>query len=169
MEFMLERSLAICVAILGPILTMFDLSGNTILLLTGLGFAFYDEAMYFNGRLLSAMVLIYVLGECWEFCVELFGIRRQKVSWFAVLLIGAGGFVGTIIGTGFFPVFGSILGGVAGAFVTAFLYELAHTGLRARAWHLALEAAKVQFLALIGKLAAGIALALLLLKQVIFF
>ena len=75
MELLVERTFAIFIAISGPILTIFDLPGNTLLLLTSLMFAFFDEVLYFNGRLLSAMVLIYALGEFWEFCVGLFGIK----------------------------------------------------------------------------------------------
>lgn len=71
MEFLVERTLAAFLALLCPLLTIFDLPGNTILLLTGLGFAFFDEAMYFNGRILSAMVLIYVLGEVGVLCIPL--------------------------------------------------------------------------------------------------
>ncbi len=169
MELLVERTFAVCIAVLGPVLTIFDLPGNTLLLLTALAFAFFDEVLYFNGRLLSAMVLIYVVGECWEFCVELFGIKRERVSWGAVLIIALGGFVGTCLGTLVFPVLGSLVGGMAGAFVSAFAYELARTGISADALHLALLAAKMRFLAIIGKLAAGIALAALLLKQVVFF
>ena len=127
---------------------------------------FYDEAKYFDMRLLSAMVLIYVLGEAWEFCVSLFGIKRYKVPWVAVLFIGVGGFFGTLIGTGFFPILGSFVGGVCGAFVTAFIYEYLRSGMRQDAWHLAWETAKMRFLALIGKMCAGIALAILLVKQI---
>ncbi len=73
------------------------------MLLTAFIFAFFDEAIYFNGRLLSAMVLIYAVGECWKFCASLFGIKRKKVSWFAVLFIGAGGFHRYALGTLIFP------------------------------------------------------------------
>lgn len=140
-----------------------------MLLLTSLMFAFFDEVLYFNGRLLSAMVLIYALGEFWEFCVGLFGIKRSKVSWFAVIFIALGSFAGTLLGTLIFPILGSLLGGMAGAFAAAFAYELARTGISADAMHLAWTAAKMRFLAMVGKLAAGIALAALLLKQVVFF
>lgn len=99
MELLVERIFAIFIAISGPILTIFDLPGNTLLLLTSLMFAFFDEVLYFNGRLLSAMVLIYALGEFWEFCVGLFGIKRSKVSWFAVIFIALGSFAGTLLGT----------------------------------------------------------------------
>ena len=168
MEFLVERVFAGLLAVLCPLLTIFDLPGNSILLLSGLVFAFFDEAMYFNGRILSAMVLIYALGEAWEFCVSLFGIKKEKVSWWAVFLIGLGGFIGTLLGTTVFPILGSIIGGVLGASTTAFLYELARTGLQKNAAHLAWEAAKMRFLAILGKICAGIALAALLIKQVYF-
>ena len=87
---------------------------------------------------------------------------------FAVLFIGAGGFIGTLLGTLIFPILGSLIGGMMGAFVTAFAYELLHTGLSKNAWELAWAAAKMRFMAIIGKLVAGIALAALLVKQVVF-
>ena len=108
MELLVERIFAIFIAVSGPILTIFDLPGNTLLLLTSLMFAFFDEVLYFNGRLLSAMVLIYALGEFWEFCVGLFGIKRSKVSWFAVIFIALGSFAGTLLGTLIFPILGSL-------------------------------------------------------------
>ncbi|MBO5168706.1 MAG: DUF456 domain-containing protein [Phascolarctobacterium sp.] len=166
MQLFLEWLVAGIIVVLGPLLTIFDLPGNSLMMLTSLGFAFYDEAKYFDMRLLSAMVLIYVLGEAWEFCVSLFGIKRYKVPWVAVLFIGVGGFFGTLIGTGFFPILGSFVGGVCGAFVTAFIYEYLRSGMRQDAWHLAWETAKMRFLALIGKMCAGIALAILLVKQI---
>ena len=166
MQLFLEWLVAGIIVVLGPMLTIFDLPGNGLMMLTSLGFAFYDEAKYFDMRLLSAMVLIYVLGEAWEFCVSLFGIKRYKVPWVAVLFIGIGGFFGTLIGTGFFPILGSFVGGVCGAFVTAFIYEYLRSGMRQDAWHLAWETAKMRFLALIGKMCAGIALAILLVKQI---
>ena len=168
MEIIIEKVIVVLIVILGPLLTIFDMPGNTLILFTNLGFAFFDENLFFNGKILSAMILIYLLGECWEFCVELFGIKKEKVSWSAVFLIGLGGFVGTVLGTAVFPVFGSIIGGMIGAFVVAFIYELAHTGISSKAFHLAWQAAKMRFLALIGKMAAGIALAALLVKQVMF-
>ena len=73
-----------------------------------------------------------------------------------------------MLGTIVFPILGSIVGGVLGASATAFVYELARTGLRRNAAHLAWEAAKMRFLAILGKICAGIALAALLIKQVYF-
>ena len=91
------------------------------------------------------------------------------MSWFAVIFIALGSFAGTLLGTLIFPILGSLLGGMAGAFAAAFAYELARTGISADAMHLAWTAAKMRFLAIMGKLAAGIALVQLLLKQVVFF
>ena len=166
MLMFLEWLVAGIIVVLGPLLTIFDLPGNSLMMLTSLGFAFYDEAKYFDMRLLSAMILIYVLGECWEFCVSLFGIKRYKVSWFAVLMIGIGGFFGTLIGTGIIPILGSFIGGLIGAFLAAFAYEYLRSGMREDAWRLAMETAKMRFLALLGKMCAGIALSVLLVKQI---
>lgn len=45
MELLVERTFATFIAISGPILTIFDLPGNTLLLLTSLMFAFFDEVL----------------------------------------------------------------------------------------------------------------------------
>lgn len=168
MEHFVEWLIAGFMIVLGPVLTIFDLPGNTLLLITGLGLAFYDESIYFNSRLMAAMILIYALGECWEFCVSLFGIKRHKVSWKAVFFIGVGGIAGTMAGTVVLPVLGSFVGGLAGAFIAAFVYEYIRSGQRKEAMFLAYQAAKVRFLALVGKLAAGILLAAILVKMVFF-
>lgn len=168
MEAAFEKVLAALVALVGPVLTMFDLPGNTLLLLAGIGFSFYDVETYFSRNMLICMLLVYACGEAWEFIVSLFGIKRSDVSWFAVILIAIGGFWGTLLGTAFLPVLGSFLGGVAGAFCMAFIYELLRTGVTQSAFSLAFAAAKMRFLAIIGKLAAGIFLAVLLVKLVLF-
>ncbi|MCD8174432.1 MAG: hypothetical protein LUD41_00545 [Phascolarctobacterium sp.] len=55
--------------------------------------------------------------------VSVCGIKRSDIHWSAVILIGIGGIIGTDIGTGFFLILGSFIGGVIGAFVVAFAYE----------------------------------------------
>ena len=52
MEFLVERTIVGLLAIICPLLTMFDLPGNSILLLTGFGMAFFDENMYFPNTLM---------------------------------------------------------------------------------------------------------------------
>lgn len=70
MEYFLEALAAAFIVIVGPLLTLVGLPGNTLMLLAGIGFACFDEAKYFDGRILSALVLIYVFGELWEFIVS---------------------------------------------------------------------------------------------------
>ena len=93
MEFLVEWAFGALIVVVGPLLTLLDLPGNTIMLAAGIGYAFFDEARYFDGRLLSALVLVYAFGEIWEFIVSFFGIRRHKVSWGAVFLIAVGTFL----------------------------------------------------------------------------
>lgn len=166
MEFLVEWALGAVIIIVGPLLTLLDLPGNTVLLAAGIGYAFFDEARYFDGRLLSALVLVYAFGEIWEFVVSIFGIKRHKVSWGAVFLIAVGTFIGAVIGTGFFPILGSVLGGAIGSYIAAFCYEYLHTRSKDHAYELAWQAAKTQFLALLGKIVASFAMALLLFKQI---
>lgn len=167
MDSVIQWIIAGIAAIVGPLLTIFDLPGNTLMFLTGVGMAFLCENINPDLNYMLAMVIVYLMGECWEFFVSLFGIRREKVSWFAVFCIGLGGFVGTIIGTGLFPVLGSFAGGVVGAFLAAFLYEYIHSGNSKNAFHIAWAAAKMRCFALLGKLVAGMVLAIMLVKIII--
>ena len=167
MEPVFQWLIAGIAAVLGPLMTIFDMPGNTLMFLTGIGLVFFCEDISLEINSLLIMAIVYVVGECWEFVVSLFGIRKEKVSWLAVFLIGCGGFIGTLVGTGFFPILGSFLGGVIGAFIAAFIYEYLHTGGSKDAWHLAWVAAKMRFLALLGKLTAGMVLAVMLVKIII--
>lgn len=164
MELFFIKCVAVLIGILGPLLTLFDMSGNLILLATGLGIGILGPSALYNEGLLVMLAACYAAGELWEFAINMLGIKKQKVSWFAVLLIGIGGFVGTLMGTAAMPVIGSFLGGLAGAFVTAFVYELLRSSSGAQAWHLAWETAKCRCLALAGKLAAALAMAVLLFR-----
>ena len=157
MEFLVEWAFGALIVVVGPLLTLLDLPGNTIMLAAGIGYAFFDEARYFDGRLLSALVLVYAFGEIWEFIVSFFG---------AVFLIAVGTFIGAVIGTGFFPVLGSVLGGAVGSYIVAFGYEFMRTRNKENAFALAWKAAQTQFVAMLGKIVASFAMALLLFKQI---
>ena len=135
-------------------MALFDLPGNTVMVLSGLGFAFYDPAKYFDIRLISAMILVYAMGEIWEFALSFFGIKKKvkNFSWWAVLFIGCGTFVGTLL-----------------AFVAAYLYEYMQSRRVQSAGALAWQAAKMQFMAMLGKLVATFVLAILLAKQIFFY
>ena len=90
----------------------------------------------------------------------------HKVSWGAVFLIAVGTFIGAVIGTGFFPVLGSVLGGAVGSYIVAFGYEFMRTRNKENAFALAWKAAQTQFVAMLGKIVASFAMALLLFKQI---
>lgn len=83
----------------------------------------------------------------------------------AVFLIAVGTFIGAVIGTGFFPVLGSVLGGAVGSYIVAFGYEFMRTRNKENAFALAWKAAQTQFVAMLGKIVASFAMALLLLSR----
>ena len=104
--YLLEWLAAICLILIAVAMALFDLPGNTLMIGCCLGFAFYDPSKYFDIRIISAAILIYALGEIWEFVLSFFGIKRKvkDISWWGVFLIGCGTFAGTIMGTTTFPV-----------------------------------------------------------------
>lgn len=166
MSIIATAVLALILALLGPLLTIFDLPGNTLMMISRVAFAVYDERyLDWNGLALAAV--IYVAGESWEFFVSLFGIKKEKVSWGAVFLIALGGFIGACIGTGFFPILGSFLGGLLGAAAAAYLYEYNRSRDAENARDLAWKAAKVRFWAMSGKLAAAFCLAYMLASAIL--
>ena len=52
MEFLVEWAFGALIVVVGPLLTLLDLPGNTLLLVDGLGYAFFDEASFLDGLLL---------------------------------------------------------------------------------------------------------------------
>ncbi|MDY6291453.1 MAG: DUF456 family protein [Succiniclasticum sp.] len=170
-SYMLEWLAAVALILVAVAMSLFDLPGNTLMVGSSLGFAFYDPSKYFDIRIISAVILIYALGEIWEFVLSFFGIKRQArdISWWGVLFIGCGTFVGTVMGTTAFPVAGSVFGGAIGAFVMAYLYEYLRSHNMQHAGMLAWQAAKMQFVAMLGKLVATFVLAILLAKQIFFY
>ena len=152
--YMLEWLAAICLILVAVAMSLFDLPGNTLMVGCCLGFAFYDPSKYF-----------------WEFVLSFFGIKKQvkSISWWGVFLIGCGTFAGTVMGATTFPVAGSVIGGAIGAFVMAYLYEYMRSHNMQHAGALAWQAAKMQFVAMLGKLVATFALAILLARQIFFY
>lgn len=169
--YLLEWLAAACLILLAFALALFDLPGNTLMIAGSLGFAFYDGAKYFDVRLISAMILVYALGEVWEFALSFFGIKKQvkDLSWGAVFLIGCGTFAGAVAGTAVLPIAGSVFGGAGGAFLVAYLYEYLRSRDMQGAGTLAWQAARMQFIAMLGKLVATVILAILLAKQIFFY
>jgi hypothetical protein len=170
-SYMLEWLAAVLLILVAVAMALFDLPGNTLMVGSCLGFAFYDPPKYFDIRIISAVILIYAFGEIWEFVLSFFGIKRKvkDISWWGVLLIGCGTFTGTIMGTTAFPVAGSVIGGAIGAFVMAYLYEYLRSHNLQHAGTVAWEAARMQFVAMLGKLVATFVMAILLARQIFFY
>jgi len=166
MEYILYCVLAFVIGIVGVMLTIFDLPGNGLMLLSTFAIGLLREPKASISYLLM-VTLVYLLGEIWESGMSFFGIKKEKVSWGAVFVIGIGGFIGTALGTGVFPILGSFIGGCIGAYIAAFGYMYLACGDKDNALHIAWQAAKVRCLAMLGKMTAGFALAFLLVTMVI--
>lgn len=68
--FWLEDILALFIILLAILLTIFNLPGNTLLLLGYLGYILVDEPRYLNMQTVLLMVLLDALGEIWDFCIS---------------------------------------------------------------------------------------------------
>jgi hypothetical protein len=124
-----EALLAALGIAVGLVLAFFSLGGNTLLVLLGLGFSFFDGERFFDARLITALILVYALGELWEFAVSFFGIKTERVPWWGVFLIGCGTLTGGLLGTMYLPVFGSLLGAAARFFPHGICVRVSsHTG-----------------------------------------
>ncbi|MEG1413269.1 MAG: DUF456 domain-containing protein [Acidaminococcaceae bacterium] len=149
-------------------LTVLDLGGNLWLMLAATGYAMLENFAHYNETFLLYLLLIFVAGELWEFAIGFLGVKRAKVSWLTVLLIGLGSIVGALLGTLVLPVLGSVVGGAVGAFVTAFTVEYLKNQNQDDALQLAWLAFRAQFLAVLGKLVAGVVMAVMMMYQLIF-
>lgn len=153
-------------AALGIIMVSLGLPGNTLLLLTYVIYAVMGDFQYVSMNQLAVVAVIYLLGEIWEFVIGFFGIKKEKVTWLSVMIIGVGGFAGAILGTAVMPVLGSIIGSAVGASITAFLVEYFSGSGDQRALRLAWVAARNQFIGLVGKIVFGITIFIMFIKVV---
>ena len=107
----------------GIVLDLVGLFGNWIIL-GAIGILWASTGFsHFGGWGLSGMVALAVLGEVLEFVLAGYGAKRfggSKGSMWAALI---GCLAGSVLGTPFMPIVGTLLGACAGAFVAAALYE----------------------------------------------
>ncbi len=163
MAFIIKIALT-AMTVLSVLLTMLGLSGNTVMLFLALGYAWYVNFTSFSLEQLGIVAAIYLAGELWEFIVGYLGIKKEKVSWWSVLFIGIGTTLGALLGTAAMPVLGSLLGAMAGAFITAFIVEYFWGQDKSRAARVAWVAARNHCFGLLGKLAAGVTMAIIIIR-----
>ena len=81
MEFLVEWAFGALIVVVGPLLTLLDLPGNTIMLAAGIGYAFFDEARYFYRRWCWFMLLVRSGNLSYRF-LEFGGIKYRGVRYF---------------------------------------------------------------------------------------
>lgn len=167
MELTVKFALAALV-VLSFIMSLLGMAGNTCLLLIAAGYAWYMDFTSLSLNMLGVIAAIYLVGELWEFIVGFLGIKKEKLSWLTVFVIGIGTVIGAVAGTLVLPVLGSLLGATAGSFITALIVEYFFGGNKDRALYIAWVAARNHFLALLGKLVAAAVMALLILQALFF-
>lgn len=148
------------------ILTMLGLAGNTLLMLLAAVYAVMDDFVHMSGSVLAWMLILYLIGEAWEFVIGFFGIRKEKISYPKIIVIGIGSIVGSFFGTVILPIVGSVVGAAVGAFVTAYIVEMLSGNDRSRAWRIAYIAAGMRMLALGGKVIIGCIMFILFIANV---
>lgn len=109
--------------ILGLGLNLLGLFGNWLILLAILAAWLLTGLSHFGIWSLGLMFLMAVAGEVLEFAMAGYGARRFGGHKGAMAAALAGAIVGSIAGTPLFPVFGTVLGACAGAFVFAAVYQ----------------------------------------------
>ena len=163
MEILLKA--ALCVFAAGCLfLTILGLGGNTALLLLLVGYAALGGFTVVTLNQLALVAVFYVLGELWDFLISFLGIKKEKVSWATLILIGIASVLGSLLGTLILPIAGSLLGAAGGAFAAAFGAEYFSGANQERAFKVALAAAKNHLWGIIGKLAAGVVMLVIVLR-----
>ena len=154
MDILIKTFLCI-LAFLGIVMTSLGLPGNTLLLMLFVIYAFLGNFAELTLNNLAVIASLYLLGELWEFVVGYLGIKKEKITWCSVIIIGIGTFLGALGGTIVLPILGSIVGASIGSFVTAFFVEYLGGSGQERAFRVAWVATKNHFLAFVGKLIFG--------------
>ncbi|MFQ6618707.1 MAG: DUF456 family protein [Fidelibacterota bacterium] len=155
------------VVFIGILLIPLGIPGTFIITFDALIYGFFTGFEKITGQLILILLGISLLMEVVEFLMS--GILSKKFGASKAGITGAiaGGITGAIIGTGFFPIIGSMIGAFAGAFIGAFAFEFLSIGDFQRAFKAGFGA----FLGSIGgkflKLTAAIAMAVIILFQII--
>jgi len=147
------------------ILVVFGLPGNWLMALTTSLFAWWrwDEGL-FSGWTLIAVAVLALIGEVIEFLAGMVGAKRAGASWQASIVGLFGALVGAVMGTVVFPVpiVGTILGTCLGAGICVWAVETSRGERPERSMQRAVGAGVGKFLGIVGKLAVGVVIWLII-------
>ncbi|MEN6334312.1 MAG: DUF456 domain-containing protein [Phycisphaerales bacterium] len=147
------------------ILVVFGLPGNWLMALMTALFAWWrwDEGL-FSGWTLIAVAVLALIGEAIEFLAGMVGARKAGASWQASIVGLFGALVGAVMGTVVFPVpiVGTILGTCLGAGICVWAVETSRGEHPQRSMQRAVGAGVGKFLGIVGKLAVGVVIWLII-------
>ena len=109
------------------LLVFFGLPGNWLIVASTCLFAWWRwEDGFFSIYTLTAIVVIAILGELFEFFGGMHGAKKAGASWQSSIAAIAGAIAGAVIGTFLIPIllFGTILGACIGAGLATWSLEL---------------------------------------------
>jgi uncharacterized protein YqgC (DUF456 family) len=149
----------------GVIMTIMGLPGNTVIMLTGLAYGFYDHFKTIDYAILVIVFGIFIIGEVIEFVAGLIGAKKEKASKRAMLAPFIGTIIGGIWGTATLPIIGSLLGALLGVFVTTALAEYSKTKDITQAKRVAKSVVKGQIFSIFIKAATAVSMAIILVYQ----
>lgn len=156
----LANIVVIAAMLIGLGITMVGLPGNLLILLTALGYGFFEGFVHLDSRFLILLFGAVLLGEAVEFIAGALGAKREKASLRAMVASTFGGIAGAVMGTAIIPVIGSIAGAVLGAFGASYLAEYTKTGDSEQAGRVACGVAIGLLLGTLFKLAVGLGMAI---------
>lgn len=149
----------------GVIMTIIGLPGNTLILLTGLIYGFYEHFENIDYAILVIAFGMYIIAEVIEFVAGLLGAKKEKASKRAMLAPFIGTIIGGIWGTALLPIIGSLLGALLGAFVSSLFAEYSKTKDLTQAKRVAKGVLKGQVIAILVKTTAAVSMSILLVYQ----
>lgn len=102
----------------------FTLPGNWLMLASTYLFAWWQaDKGVFSLPLLIIVTVLALIGEIIEFFAGAGGAKRAGAGWLGALSAIGGAIVGAIVGTGFMPVLGTMLGACFGAGLATWIVE----------------------------------------------
>ncbi|MBN2593126.1 MAG: DUF456 domain-containing protein [Sedimentisphaerales bacterium] len=140
-------------------LVVFGLPGNWLIVISTCLFAWWRwEDGVFSIYTLTAIVVLAILGELFEFLGGVQGAKRAGASWRSSIAAVAGAVAGAIIGTFLIPVvfLGTVLGACLGAGFATWSLELSRSRKMGESVRCAVSAGLGELLGITAKITVGV-------------